>query len=115
MLCFICRKAAQSNAATVSDSASGTSSAYGYDYIDRISLYKEQREGVELALEYSYYVGSGKQNAPSVILTKSEHQYIKNTETMICLITRQVYINDFFEVKLCITYVITVTHQKIHT
>jgi len=44
--------------ATVTDTASGTTATYGYDYIDRLSVYEEKRQDVEVTLTYSYYVSN---------------------------------------------------------
>ena len=44
--------------ATVSDSASGIKATYGYDYVGRLSVYKEQGGDNSLTLDYSYYVSN---------------------------------------------------------
>ena len=46
--------------ATISDEASGTVSSFGYDYMDRVSVYTEENPDNKLTLSYSYYVANKK-------------------------------------------------------
>ena len=46
--------------ATISDEASGTVSSFGYDYMDRVSVYTEENPDNKLSLSYSYYVANKK-------------------------------------------------------